>query len=94
VDAALGAQPAVGAPAVDRDGDALESGLLPFLLVEDLGRESVALGPAEVHPKEHLGPVGGFRAAGPGADRQERRTLVVLAGEQERGALAREVGVE
>ena len=94
MDAALGAQPAVGAPPVDRDGHALEAGLLAFLLVEDLGREAVPLGPAQVHPQEHLGPVGGLGAAGAGADRQERRALVVLAGEEQGRPLAREVGLE
>ena len=91
MDAALGTQPAVGPPAVDRDGHALEAGLLAFLLVEDLGREAVALRPAQVHAQEHLGPVGRFGAAGAGADRQERRALVVLAREQQRGPLAPEV---
>jgi hypothetical protein len=54
----------------------------------------MALGPAEVHAQEHLRPIGGFGATGAGTDRQERRTLVVLAGEQEGGAFAREVSVE
>ena len=94
MDAALGAQPAVGAPALDLDGDALEPGLLALLLVDDLGREAMALGPAQVHPQEHLGPVGRLGAAGAGADRQDRGALVVLAGEQERGPLAVEVGLE
>ena len=94
MDAALGAQPAVGAPAVDRDGHALEARLLALLLVDDLGREAVALGPAQVHPQQHLGPVGRLGAAGAGADRQDRGALVVLAGEQQRGALAGEVGLE
>ena len=94
MDAALGAQPAVGAPAVDLDGHALEAGLLALLLVDDLGREAMALRPAQVHPQEHLGPVGRLGAAGAGADGQDRGALVVLAGEQERGALAREVGLE
>jgi hypothetical protein len=48
-------------------------------------------GPAEVHPEEHLGPVRGLRAAGAGADREQRAALVVLAGEQQRRALALEV---
>ena len=94
VDAALGAQPAVGAPAVDRHGHALEPGLLPFLLVEDLGLEAVALGPAQVHPQQHLGPVGRLGAAGAGADRQEGVAVVVLAGEQQGGPLAPEIGLE
>ena len=46
VDAALGAQPAVGAPAVDGDGGALEAGLLAFQLVEDLRRGSRAARPS------------------------------------------------
>ena len=84
MDAALGAQVAVGAPARDRDGHALEARLLPFELVEDLGREPVALGPAQVHPQEHLGPVGRLGAAGSGADREDRvgrrRTVPRTAG--------------
>jgi hypothetical protein len=48
-------------------------------------------GPAEVHPEEHLGPVRSLRAAGAGADREQRAALVVLAGEQQRRALALEV---
>ena len=94
MDAALGAQPAVRAPAVDRDGHALEAGLLAFLLVEDLGREAVPLRPAEVHPQEHLGPVGRLGAAGAGADREEGGALVVLTREEQRRPLAREVGLE
>ena len=66
-------------------------GLLAFLLVDDLGLEAVALGPAEVHPEEHLGPVGRLGAAGAGADREDRAALVVLAGEEEGGPLAAEV---
>ena len=87
-------QPAVGAPAVDRDRHALEAGLLAFLLVEDLGREAVPLRPAQVHPQEHLGPVGRLGPAGAGADRQERRALVVLAGEEQRRPFPRVVGLE
>jgi hypothetical protein len=54
----------------------------------------VALRPAEVHPEEHLGPVGRLRAAGAGADREDRAALVVLPGEQQRGPLAGEVLLE
>jgi hypothetical protein len=62
MDAALRAQPAVGPPAFDFDGHALEPGLLTFLLVDDLGLEAMAgrVGPAQVHAQEHLGPVGGL----------------------------------
>jgi hypothetical protein len=54
----------------------------------------MVLGPAQVHPQEHLGPVGRLGAAGTGADRQDRRALVVLAGEQQGGALPAEVLLE
>jgi hypothetical protein len=54
----------------------------------------VAFGPAEVHPQQHLGPVGGFGASGAGADREQRGALVVLAGEQQLRPLAQEVALE
>jgi hypothetical protein len=54
----------------------------------------VALGPAQVHPEQHLGPVGGLGAAGSGADREDRGAVVVLAREQQLRPLALEVGLE
>jgi hypothetical protein len=51
----------------------------------------VALRPAEVHPDEHLRPVRGLGAADARDHVQGRAVLVVLAGEQERGALALEI---
>jgi hypothetical protein len=45
----------------------------------------MALGPAEVHPQEHLGPVRGLRAAGAGGDRDDRVLGVVVAREEEEG---------
>ena len=90
MDAALGAQPAVGAAAVDGHRRALEARLLALLLVDDLGLQPMPLGPAQVHPEEHLGPVGGLGAARAGADREDRAARVVLAREQEqRSARAR-----
>jgi hypothetical protein len=49
------------------------------------------LRPAEIHAQEHLRPVGRLRAAGAGADRQQRAAFVVLAREEELGALPLEV---
>ena len=60
----------------------LEPGLLGVGGVEDLDGVLVALGPAGVHPHQHLGEVGRVDAAGAGADRDERVAHVVLAGEQ------------
>ena len=37
------------------------------------------LGPADVHPHQHLGPVGGVDATGAGPDGDQRLALVVLA---------------
>ena len=89
-----GAEPAVRAPSLDRHGHALEAGLLALLLVDDLGREAVPLGPAQVHPQQHLRPVGRLGPAGAGADREQRGTLVVFAGEQQRGPFAAEARLE
>jgi hypothetical protein len=54
----------------------------------------VALGPAQIHAQEHLGPVGRLGATRAGADREQRRTLVVLAREQQGRPLTREVLLE
>jgi hypothetical protein len=54
----------------------------------------VALGPAEVHPEQHLRPIRCLRATGAGADRQDGGSVVVLAGEQQLGSLAGELGLE
>jgi hypothetical protein len=54
----------------------------------------VALGPAEVHPQEHLRPVGRLGAAGTRADRDDGVLRVVLAVEQEEGPLALELGLQ
>ena len=40
------------------------------------------LGPPDVHPHEHLGPIGGVHSAGTGTDGDQRFALVVLAGQQ------------
>jgi hypothetical protein len=54
----------------------------------------VSLGPAEVHPELHLGPVRGLGAAGARADREHGVLGVVLAREQEQRPLARELPPE
>src|SRR3954471_17530680 len=94
MDASLGPEPAVGRASVDLDRRALEPGLLTLLLVDDLRMEPMPLGPAEVHPDEHLGPVGGFCAAGAGADREEGTAIVVLAAEQQLRPVPGEVRFE
>src|SRR3954451_3825998 len=86
MDTPLCPEEAIGLPAVDRDRGALDPGLLALELVEDLGREAMALRPSEVHAEQHLGPVGRFRATGARADRNDGVGLVVFAGEEQRGS--------
>jgi hypothetical protein len=54
----------------------------------------MTLGPAQVHPEEHLRPIRRLGPTGACADRQDRRTLVVLAVEQELGSGVPEVRFE
>jgi len=54
----------------------------------------VPLRPAEVHPQEHLRPVGRLGPAGPRADREHGIPVVVLAAEEERRPQAGELSRE
>jgi hypothetical protein len=54
----------------------------------------MSLRPPQVHPEEHVGPVGRLRPARTGADREHRALGVVLAGEQQQRALALELGAQ
>ncbi len=92
--AAFGTEPAVGAAPVDLDRRALDAGLVAFLAVDDLGVEAVPFRPAQVHPQEHVGPVGRLGAARARADRQQGVPVVVLAGEQQGGPFADDVLLE
>jgi len=80
--------------AVDGDRHAPVACLLALGLVDDLGPEAVSLGPPEVHPEEHLGPVGRLGAARSRVDADERAALVVVAREQELGPLAGVIALE
>ena len=82
VGAGLDGQRAVGVRRVDGERGRLEPGLFGVGRVEDLDRVLVLLGPADVHPHQHLGEVGGVDAAGPGTDGQQGVADVVLTGEQ------------
>ena len=50
--------------------------------VVDLGGVAVPLGPAQVHPQQHLGEVGGVDPAGLGPDGDQGLAGVVLPGQQ------------
>jgi hypothetical protein len=52
------------------------------------------VGPAEVHPEEHLGPVGRLGPTGSGADRQDRGLGVVFAREEQGRSFPTEVALQ
>ena len=81
--AAFALQAAVGPSAVNREGHALETRLLALGLVEDFGLVAGAIGPAQVHAQQHLGPILRFGTARSGMDRYDRRPLVVRLGQEE-----------
>ena len=64
---------AVGVLAGHLDRDGLDARFLAGEQVDHLGLEARALTPAQVHPHEHLGPVLGLGAAGPGVDGHDAR---------------------
>ena len=82
VGARLDGQRPVGVRRLDGEGGRLDAGLLGVGGVVDLGGVAVPLGPAQVHPHQHLGEVGGVDATGARADGDERLARVVLTGEQ------------
>ena len=81
MDSHLGAQVAIGVPSFDEDGHALGAGLVTGQVVEDIGGKALVLGPAQVHPHEHVHPVLGLGAAGAGMDGEDGVVGIVLTGE-------------
>ena len=73
---------------------ALQAGLLALGRLEDLGLEAAPLGPAQVHPQQHLGPVLALGPARAGVDRDDRAALVERLREEELLLHARPVGLE
>ena len=57
VHAGLGLEITVAVRARDRQGGALDSGLVAWLEVQRLDRVPLPLRPPDVHPQQHLGPV-------------------------------------
>ena len=77
VDALLRLQVAVGVLALDLDGDRLDPRLFARQEVEDRDLKPVPLGPPDVHPHQHLGPVLRLGAAGARMDREQRVPAVL-----------------
>ncbi len=81
VHAVLGAEVAIGVLARHEERGALDARLLPLLQIHHLDTVAVPLGPAEVHPVQHVGPVLRLGAAGSGVDGEDRVHVIVLAAE-------------
>ena len=77
----LGAQPAVGEFAGNQDRRTFDSGNLAGGRLNDLRREIMRLGPAQIHPQEHVRPVLGFGATGAGLNVEERVAVIELTTE-------------
>jgi hypothetical protein len=80
VNARLGLEVSVGELAADGKGHTLDPCLLAPLVIGDLRAPPLPLTVAEIHAQQHLGPVLGFGAAGPGVDGDETGTPVMGAG--------------
>ncbi len=81
VHAGLRAEPPERVFAAEVQRRALDARDLAGRLVEHVDREAVLLAPAQVHPKQHRGPVLRLGAAGAGLDVEERVVRVHLARE-------------
>ena len=79
VHALLRLEEAVGVLALDLERDRLDPRLFARLRSRIGDLEAVALGPADVHPHEHLGPVLRLGAAGAGMDGEDGVARVVRA---------------
>ena len=80
--AVLAAQRAVREGRLDLEGRALDAGLFRLGGVHHLGRVAMPLRPAQVHPHQHLSPVGGVDATRAGRELDDRLALVVLPRQQ------------
>src|SRR5262249_2153624 len=75
---------AVGVLAGDLERRRLDAGLVAREEVDDLDLVAAPLGPARVHAEQHLRPVLGLGAAGPGVDREDGVLPVVVPGPDDR----------
>ena len=82
MDAAFGLAPAVGVGAEDAHRCRLDAGLLARAFLDPLDLVAVALGPANVHADQHLGPVLALGTAGAGVGLEVAVVAVGLAREQ------------
>ncbi len=81
VDPTLGAQISVSVFPADLDSRALDARFISRQVLGKLGLEAFAFAVAQVHTKDHPGPVLGLGSAGAGVDAQGRVVGVMLTGE-------------
>ena len=82
MDPLLGREEPVRVLAPRDQGRGLDPGLLPRARLEKVDLEAPPLGPAHLHPQQHLGPVLGVGAAGAGVHRDDRVAGVVASREE------------
>ena len=73
---------AVGVRPFHDHGRTLHAGLFPRHQIDHLGGTAALLGPAPVHPQQHLRPIARFGAAGSRVDGEDRVPPVHVAAEQ------------
>ena len=76
----------IGVIPLNEDGCGLDARLIAVLIVQQLIGKAMPLGPAGVHAVEHLRPILGLSAAGPGVKGEDGVVGVVFPGEQGRQA--------
>ena len=81
--AAFGKKAAIGVSSLHEKRDALDSRLVSRKEVEDFHAVPMVLGPAGVHPVEHLCPILSLGTTGSGVDFHDRVARVVRPGEEE-----------
>ena len=85
VHADLAGQQSVGILAVHAERGGLDARFFARLVVVEHRLEALALGPAQIHAQQHVGPVLRLGAAGAGMDGHDGVAGVVFAGEQRFG---------
>src|SRR5207248_5859808 len=83
VHAVLRTQQTIGTGAPHDEGRALQARLLAARLIDDLGLESTAFRPLQVHAEQHLDPVLGFDSTLANRDGDDRAVVGVWVREQE-----------
>ncbi len=72
----------VGILALDLHRRGFDARFFAWSRIEDVGAKAFVLGPAEIHPQKHFGPILRFGAAGARLDGENRVQAVVFAGRE------------